>query len=85
LVRLFNLFASILDHAGLEVESFFVGFTCEKCETGRDVLILKNDIQVTDGKLSVKFPQCATCGTAMELDNWPEKQFLFLLRGAAKI
>ncbi len=80
LVKHMNLFISFLGHPGLEVESFYVTYSCPGCGNGTDVLMRSDELAVIGLQAVTKNGACAACKTELELEEWPDKQFLFLIR-----
>ncbi len=76
MVKQFNLYPAFLGHPRLVVASFQTPYVCPSCEKNRTVLA-----HTVAGAATVKLPtEMCECGKQMELDGWPEKQFLFLNR-----
>lgn len=81
LVKQFNLFTAFLSHPGVEVESFFVSYVCETCETTSENVLLNTSALAASGIADVATRgSCPTCSQELTLEEWPNKQFLFLIR-----
>jgi hypothetical protein len=83
MVKQFNIFAGLLAHPGLEVESFYVSYTCLNCGASEEVFVNADDAPDACEDFGESKRKCTSCPGEMELDEWPEKQFLFLKRKKA--
>ncbi len=80
LIKQFNFFASFTDHPGLTIESFSARYCCPQCSTEKEKLLVASDVKAKGLESTAVGDQCEHCHVDMELEDRPDKAFLFLTR-----
>ncbi len=85
IVQQMNIVSGFLPQKAV-IESFYVPFYCDHCDTESKVLMLKNKdftpkTSESEAKVSIKSPiPCSNCDAEREIDTLENKYFAFLKR-----
>lgn len=80
IVRQLNLIPDFNYEKRVNVESFYMPYFCNECETGVSVLVERDTITVKNDECDIPSAPCPTCKEPMEFDGILEKDLSFLLR-----